>query len=1619
MKFIKNFLCVVIFLSNTVFSVSAQDKLKLVEYNLTQFHPFQTYEKPDIIRKLTPESFQKNPDFGICFNDSLNWHELIQRRTATTRTYISANGDSIYDYAADEINYFKDGWWRAIDPRLSPVQNGWSAIHQKNPTHLLSNGITEISLGGEQKLKFNINSTINGTSISMNDYTVGDNGMYIHSAIPGIDKKIVFRKNEIETDYFIQNATALAGINDLIISEEINLPAGFTIKKDELKGEGIGNNWMGELIVYDTEKKEQARFRTPVFYDSNTDSMHCKNSFLVGTYHLSDEANGKYFLEIIVPAYWLKDPSRVFPVTIDPIVTGPTVTWAGGTIGSCWLPAATSSTINVTVPAGLAITNFYVTASYYAAPGTWLAYGYMYFTTNCGRDPQNPNFYWTLGPPAGNASGGPAYLSNQDMKQTLSCCFAPSCAVQTIPLVMHLTRNQGGSGCNATYIYYNPATIYPFCAHVVGKTLESSNALWTVNPATVCGNNCNLTITATANSGVAPYTISHPWAASSVAFGSYNPAGNPCTSAGTTNINISIPGCPTTCGGVTVLSVPPPIITDACGNVVTGLSAKNVTINPVPVATTTPATQTVCSNTPISIALTSCVAGTTYSWNGSNGTSGNGNISATLSNSVCPLATITYTITPIAGVCVGATTTAQVSVVPIPSSSFTVNPSSVCSGQAATITYSGGACAGATFTWDFGSGNILSGTGLGPYQVSWSTVGSQTVTLQVTQGTCVSTITSVNVNVTLGASVVINPSPVAICSGQNILLTASGATNYTWSPALGLSGTNTAAVTASPITTTTYSVIGTSANGCSNTNTVVVTVNPFPTVLINPAVASVCSGQNVALNAVGAVSYVWSPAASLNNSTGTTVTSSPIVSTTYTIVGTSGVGCSDQATVVVSVLPFPTINIIPVNSSICSGASVNLIANGANTYVWSPSTGLNNSTNSTVTASPIASITYTVSGIGANGCSATASTVITVNSIPVINISPVSPSICAGGNVQLTASGASTYSWNPPTALSSNSIPNPVATPVVTSTYTVTGTSAQNCSSTAQVVVTVNPIPNVSFSGLNAANCITSAANNLTGNPAGGVFSGTGITGNNFDPSLAGTGGPYTITYSYTDANGCSNTSTQQTSVSAGATITASAVNNSICAGSNTVITAAGGLTYTWSPATGLNNSTNSSVTAQPASNITYTVIGIDNTGCSGTASVAIAVNALPNVTATGTSICAGQTGNISAAGASFYSWLPNTALSSSNVSNPTTSPATTTTYTVSGTDVNGCVNTATAVVTVFPAPVVTVNPSATSFCEGATISITANGATTYSWSPPTALNTVNGATVISTPVTSIVYTVTGTDANSCVAAATSTLTFDPTPVASFTVVPSTGCEPLKVSLQNTSANGVTSIWHFGDGTNGFGNSTQHYYAAGTYDVIMITANATGCSDSATQFSAVTALVSPVAIFYMDPPAPGHLIYSDNLFNFYNLSTGATHARWNFGDHTSDTSYNSIHSFSEMGEYNVVLTAIAENGCTDTAQGPLIFIDGEPKPWIPSAFTPNNDGANDLLKIYGIGISTLDFRVYDRFGEMVFQTKDYTHGWDGTFRGANVNTNVFVYMAEVEMLSGEKYILKGDVTLIR
>lgn len=215
-----------------------------------------------------------------------------------------------------------------------------------------------------------------------------------------------------------------------------------------------------------------------------------------------------------------------------------------------------------------------------------------------------------------------------------------------------------------------------------------------------------------------------------------------------------------------------------------------------------------------------------------------------------------------------------------------------------------------------------------------------------------------------------------------------------------------------------------------------------------------------------------------------------------------------------------TVTTNPTAPSYCVGGSASITASGATTYSWSPATALSATTGATVTANPTNTTTYTITGTSA-GCTGTATVTVTVNNLPTIAVSPAAPAICEGATASLTASGATSYSWSPATDLDATTGATVNATPASDATYTVTGTDANSCTNTATVTVTVNANPATPV--LADFDDVCSNASNVTlagATPTGGVYSGTGVTSGEFDPSTGA--GTYTITYTYTDGNGCS-----------------------------------------------------------------------------------------------------------------------------------------------------------------------------------------------------------------------------------------------------------------------------------------------------------------------------------------------------------------------------------------------------------------------------------------------------------------------------------------------------------------
>ena len=542
-----------------------------------------------------------------------------------------------------------------------------------------------------------------------------------------------------------------------------------------------------------------------------------------------------------------------------------------------------------------------------------------------------------------------------------------------------------------------------------------------------------------------------------------------------------------------------------------------------------------------------------------------------------------------------------------------------------------------------GSSTTLTATGGSTYE--WST-GETTASITVSpDNTTTYTVTAFDATGTNSDTddviVTVNPLPIAnagddvsTCLGTSVTLTASGGTSYLWN-----TGATTQSITVSPTATTTYSVEVTQ-NTCSSTDDVIVTVNPIPNIDAGQDI-TINLGESVTLTASGGNSYSWNTGDSTQS-----ITVNPIVTTTYTVTGFLN-GCEATDTVTVFLADNSVIANAGQDQTICEGSSTTLTATGGSTYEWS--TG---ETTASITVSPDNTTTYTVTAFDATGTNSdTDDVIVTVNPLPIANAGD-DVSTCLGTSVTLTASGGTSYLWN--TGATTQSI---TVSPTATTTYSVEVTQ-NTCSSTDDVIVTVNPIPNIDAGQditINLGESVTLTASG-----------GNSYSWNTGDSTQSITVNPIvTTTYTVTGfLNGCEATDTVTVFVENEAINANAGEDETTCQGYGVTLTASGGDSYLWS-----TGETTASIIVTPNSTTTYTVT-VFSGDLQDTDDVTVFVNPNPNViitNGTDATILAGEFITLSATGANSYHWS-----NGANQPNIAVSPNATTTYAVTG-YINNC----------------------------------------------------------------------------------------------------------------------------------------------------------------------------------------------------------------------------------------------------------------------------------------------------------------------------------------------------------
>ncbi|MGY6560566.1 MAG: LamG-like jellyroll fold domain-containing protein [Luteibaculaceae bacterium] len=659
----------------------------------------------------------------------------------------------------------------------------------------------------------------------------------------------------------------------------------------------------------------------------------------------------------------------------------------------------------------------------------------------------------------------------------------------------------------------------------------------------------------------------------------------------------------------------------------------------------------------------------------------------------------------------------------LPIGTLTPSATAICEGGSVTLTVAG-AVAASGIAWTANGVDIPNSAGQNSITVSPTTTTEYTVITRINANQNTSGFPEfrhrVTINVSPAGTVEITQQPEALteaCEGSTITLSvaATGADNFQWKKdGVNIDGANSATLVlenASLANSGSYTVEV--ANNCEvSTTSAVAVVNITGETAITTGLAStlaLCSNESLDLNIVASganLSYTWfKDNVEIANQTTNSLSISSPQSGVYRVEVEGSCGTTQTSEITVTVNPVPVVSIGAV-SAICAGESITLTATGADTFVWTG--GVENG----VAFTPTATTTYSVVGTS-NGCESEAQEVtVTVNPIPVVTVEPVS-AICAGESITLTASGADSFVWT-------GGVENGVAfTPTVTTTYSVVGTSNGCESEPETITVTVNPIPSVSvapISALCAGESITLTASGADSFVwTGGIQNGVAFT--------PATSGDYTVVGT---SNGCdSDPITVSVIVNELPTLSITAP-EAICGAGEVTISATSTGTLTFP--SGITNG----VAFTLSETTTYEITTVLN-GCTVSESITIAVSQAPNLQVPADfTVCANEMITLAASGASQISWT-------GGVENGVAFPINqTTTFTATGINAGCPAQSLSVVVTVNPIPVVTVEPIS-AVCAGESITLTASGAESYTWTGGVS----NGVSFV--PTASGAFTVIGT----------------------------------------------------------------------------------------------------------------------------------------------------------------------------------------------------------------------------------------------------------------------------------
>lgn len=1068
----------------------------------------------------------------------------------------------------------------------------------------------------------------------------------------------------------------------------------------------------------------------------------------------------------------------------------------------------------------------------------------------------------------------------------------------------------------------------------------------------------------------------------------------------------------------------------------TSMNFTITTVDPIPLVDQ-PSSQTWCAGKPTNaVFFTGQNPTTSFIWTNSNtsiGLASSGVATMANGNGIASFTTLppgltsqsgTITVTPEYFGCLGSPKTFTINVKPVPNVFITPQNQMICaSGTTQTIQFTG-VLTGTSYDWTVDNSSInpnnwnVTPYGNGDVQAfpavnSTPTVQTATIICTPSFNGCIGDTAMAIINVNPISSVVLPSLNYAYCQGdvvpQNCFVGNNPSTTYLWSnsnTAIGLPSSGTgcipsfSALNSSLANDSGQIIIIPTINGCAGIpDTFMIVTKPIPNVYAVPDI-NICAGVTVPTitfqgDMTSTTTFNWDGNTNIglnpNNGTNTIpsfvgVNTSQIILVDSIINRPERQGCyGARDTLLISVNPISQLTIID-SVYACNGDLVpQIVINGTSSsaiYSWS-----NDNTSIGLSASGIS----TTAPFGIPSFTAT-------NLTPVIQYAQVivTPLVNNCPGVKDTLNFA------------------------IKPTPTVNAVASQSlCAGT-----TSTPIP---FSG-NVANTVFNWSHN---NAAVGLVPTSGI-GN--IPSFDGGANLYpngdivaSVTVTPTK-EGCSGLPINFTITDHALPVINAGLDTILCLGQFITPLGSGwsnaGLSFgfQWSanPSNANNTTPLNGQPYYPDATTTLSVIGTDMNLCQNmdTLLVTYLQVAAPQVFAgIDTALCFGESITLTAVHDGDLLVWDNNVLDGVEFT-----PVVTDSYIATASHVNGCYSKDTIVVTVNSLPIITANASDDFICDGDSTILWGDGAgigAVYSWDN----NVIDSVGFV--PLTTNTYEVIGTDINGCKDTADIVVTVNPNPVVLFSSnVTFGGCLPFTPTFYDLSspASG-TCIWDFGDGntSNQLDSAINIYDNYGCYDVTLTSTTPEGCSTSLTQqdFVCVNEIIADFEPDTFEQPI------SNPSFEFNNTSQNATSYQWFFGDLPPSTSTNvhPNHTYGEIGLYSVTLVASAQDGCTDTAVI-VIKVRDEVIVYVPNSFTPDDNGLNDIfLPVLTAGYDRTEgwqFKIYNRWGEEIFNSEIVGNGWDGTYKGEPVQFGSYTWSLRFKDSQNNKiHDFTGHVNLIR